>query len=59
MPARSEREIDEDDLATAFYREGMLDLIELMREQFLLALPMKPLCSEACRGLCARTAARI
>ena len=47
-----EREIGEDDLATAYYREGMLDLIDLMREQFVLALPMKPLCGEDCRGLC-------
>lgn len=47
-----EREVGEDDLATAFYREGMLDLIELLREQFVLALPMKPLCNEDCRGLC-------
>jgi len=46
-------EVDEDDLATAFYREGMVDLIDLMREQFVLALPMKPLCEEACKGLCA------
>jgi uncharacterized protein len=47
-----EREVGEDDLATAFYRDGMLDLIELIREQFVLALPMKPLCTDACRGLC-------
>ncbi len=47
-----EREIAEDDLTTAFYREGMLDVIDLVREQFQLALPMKPLCTEACRGLC-------
>ena len=47
-----EREIAEDDLTTAFYREGALDVIDLLREQFQLALPMKPLCSEACRGLC-------
>lgn len=47
-----EREVEEDDLTTAFYREGMLDLLELMREQFVLALPMKPLCSGECRGLC-------
>jgi uncharacterized protein len=47
-----EREIEEDDLTTAFYRDGMLDLLDLMREQFVLALPMKPLCSTACRGLC-------
>jgi uncharacterized protein len=48
-----EREIEEDDLSTAFYRNDQIDLGELMREQFLLALPMKPLCSEDCRGLCA------
>ena len=47
-----EREIEEDDLTTAFYREGMLDVVEMLREQFQLALPMKPLCAEACRGLC-------
>lgn len=47
-----EREVAEDDLATAFYRDGMLDLLELLREQFVLALPMKPLCTEECRGLC-------
>jgi uncharacterized protein len=47
-----EREIGEDDLTTAYYREGLLDLVDLLREQFVLALPMKPLCREDCRGLC-------
>lgn len=47
-----EREIGEDDLTTAYYRDGALDVIDLLREQFQLALPMKPLCSEACRGMC-------
>jgi uncharacterized protein len=47
-----EREVDEDDLTTAFYREEAIDLGELMHEQFVLALPMKPLCDEACKGLC-------
>jgi uncharacterized protein len=47
-----EVEVGEDDLATAFHREGLVDLIDLLREQFVLALPMKPLCSEACGGLC-------
>jgi uncharacterized protein len=50
--AEAEREITEDDLTTAFYSEGMLDLVDLMREQFQLALPMKPLCAQSCRGLC-------
>jgi len=47
-----EREVEEDDLDTAFYRDQVIDLGELMREQFLLALPMKPLCREGCKGLC-------
>jgi uncharacterized protein len=47
-----EREIEEDDLTTAFYENDEVDLGQLMREQFYLALPMKPLCSVACRGLC-------
>ena len=47
-----EQEVGEEELSVAFYREGMLDLVDLLREQFVLALPMKPLCSEACRGLC-------
>ena len=49
-----EREVAEDDLTTAFYKDEAIDLGELMHEQFVLALPMKPLCSEACKGLCAQ-----
>ena len=47
-----EREIEQDDLSTAFYLDDAIDLGELMREQFYLSLPMKPLCSDECRGLC-------
>ena len=54
-----EREIAEDDLTTAYYREGSLNLIDMLREQFQLALPMKPLCSEACRGLCPECGANL
>jgi len=50
--ADDEREIQEDDFSTAFYEDDEIDLGQLMREQFLLSLPMKPLCSEACHGLC-------
>lgn len=48
----AEREVDEDDLITSYYHNEMLELGDLMREQFELALPMKPLCSDACKGLC-------
>jgi uncharacterized protein len=47
-----EREVAEDDLATAFYENDEIDLSHLIMEQFQLALPMKPLCMEACKGLC-------
>lgn len=47
-----EREIEEDDLTTAFYDNDEIDLRQLMREQFYLALPMKPLCRDDCKGLC-------
>lgn len=47
-----EREIGEGDMDTAFYQNDEIDLGQLMQEQFLLALPMKPLCSDDCKGLC-------
>jgi uncharacterized protein len=47
-----EREIEDDDLTTAFYDNDEIDLGHLMREQFYLSLPMKPLCSPECQGLC-------
>jgi uncharacterized protein len=47
-----EHEIGEDDLATAFYENNAIDLRALMEEQFYLSLPMKPLCTETCKGLC-------
>jgi uncharacterized protein len=48
----AEREIEEDDLTEAFYRDDVIDLGQLMEEQFYLALPMKPLCRADCKGLC-------
>lgn len=47
-----EREVEEDDLTTAFYEDDAIDLGQLMREQFYLSMPMKPLCAVGCRGLC-------
>ena len=47
-----EREVQEDDLSTAFYENETIDLGQLMREQLYLSLPMKPLCGGDCKGLC-------
>lgn len=47
-----ESEGKDDDVATTFYRDEEIDLGALLREQFYLVLPMKPLCRETCKGLC-------
>jgi uncharacterized protein len=57
--APSEQEIHSDDLTVSFYREGTLDVIEMLREQFQLVLPMKPLCAQSCRGLCPECGANL
>ena len=49
---QGEHEIRDEDLSTAYYRGGAIDLGDLLREQFYLVLPMKPLCRDDCRGLC-------
>jgi uncharacterized protein len=48
----AETEVGEGDLETSFYQNEQIDLNELLREQFFLVLPMKPLCREDCQGLC-------
>jgi uncharacterized protein len=48
----ADREVDDEDLETSYYENDAIDLNGLLREQFYLALPMKPLCQDDCRGLC-------
>jgi uncharacterized protein len=52
-------EVGGDDLSTAFYRDDQIDLSQLVREQLYLALPMKPLHSEDCKGLCPNCGANL
>ena len=52
MATEEERELQDEDVETSYYRDDRIDLNELMREQFYLGLPMKPLCRDDCRGLC-------
>ena len=47
-----EKELEDDDLTTAFYENDEIALGHLMQEQFSLSLPMKPLCRDDCKGLC-------
>jgi DUF177 domain-containing protein len=51
-PGDEDVEIREEDINTAFYKGGVIDLAELLHEQLYLMLPMKPLCRENCQGLC-------
>jgi len=48
-----EAEVREADTGVAFYKNDTIDLGEIMRDEFYLAVPMKPLCRPDCRGLCA------
>jgi len=47
-----EHELTKGELDITFYRDDEIDIDELLREQILLAIPMKPLCSADCKGLC-------
>jgi uncharacterized protein len=47
-----EVELTDRDVVVGYYEGDRLDLGEVAREQILLALPLKPLCREDCRGLC-------
>jgi uncharacterized protein len=45
-------QIAEDDPSIVVYDEPRIDLAQVAREQFYLAVPMKPLCRPDCQGLC-------
>lgn len=50
--AGNKDEDPDDDPTTTFYADDRLDLGQVVREQCYLALPMKPLCTPDCQGLC-------
>jgi len=45
-------ELGADDLDVDFYENDELDVARIVGNEATLALPMKPLCREDCRGLC-------
>jgi len=60
LPHRADEEDEEEDeveladrdMVVAYYQGERLDLGEMIREQFFLAVPMKRLCREECAGIC-------
>jgi uncharacterized protein len=54
------RDVEEDDLVLiAESDEAGYDILPRVREAVILELPMRYLCSEECRGLCARCGANL
>jgi uncharacterized protein len=47
-----EVELHENDTRTAFFTGTKLAIADILREQILLAVPMKALCNIDCKGLC-------
>lgn len=48
-----------EDMALSTYEGDEIDLTPLVDEQAILALPTRPLCGEACLGLCPRCGANL
>ena len=47
-----EREMQDKDAEIAFYQGDGVELTDVLREQILLAVPIKIVCREECKGLC-------
>jgi uncharacterized protein len=52
LDGEKSHELAPEDLNTGFYSGDELDVGEILKEQVLLSTPMKPLCSEFCKGIC-------
>jgi len=44
--------LQEKDTDIAFFSGNTIEINDIIREQVLLAVPMKPICREDCKGLC-------
>jgi uncharacterized protein len=49
-----ELECNVEELDSVILDEPVVDLDDVLRQQLYIALPLKSLCSEQCRGICAR-----
>lgn len=48
----NDHELTGDEMALGTYEDDEIDLTEAVKEQVILAIPMKPLCSSDCKGIC-------
>jgi uncharacterized protein len=49
-----EVELEAEELEISSYEGDFIDLAPIIYEQIILQIPIKPLCSEDCKGLCPR-----
>jgi len=52
LVARGSHALGTQDLDVVFLPEAELDELAMVREQFMLHVPMHPLCQDECQGLC-------
>lgn len=48
-----DQEFSDEDALTLYLAEPIIEVGEILREQAMLAVPLKKLCNEDCRGICA------
>jgi uncharacterized protein len=49
---KEDLELAAEDLDISYYSGDFIDLTPIICEQIILQIPLKPLCSEECKGLC-------
>ncbi len=49
---KEELELRAEELEISYYQGDFIDLTPIICEQIILQIPIKPLCSEECKGLC-------
>jgi uncharacterized protein len=54
-----EEELSAQELDVDFYTGETVDLEAIIREQIILMLPLKPLCTAICKGLCSHCGANL
>jgi len=47
-----ELELTSEDLLSGYYKNDVIELAPVVFEQILLQIPIKPLCSDSCKGIC-------
>ncbi len=52
LPEAAEMELHNDDLDVYYYEGDEIDLDPFVYEEVMLNIPVRPLCSEECRGIC-------